>query len=243
MNDLNERLARAIRLFWEKRDQQAMKQGAATGVKDQGARSAVTGGAQMDGFVDLVRDLLCEGGIPSPTVFCKRKVELPGFYRPEKQWDLLVVIDDRLLGTVELKSHVGPSFGNNYNNRTEEAIGNAVDLRTAYREGAFKPSLDPWLGFLMLLEDAPGSRSAVEVREPHFKVLKEFREASYAIRYEIFLTKLVRERLYSAACLLLSSKDGGIRGAYAEPSEELSFRNFATSLLAHACAYMKTRGK
>jgi len=35
---------------------------------------------------------------------------------------------------IELKSRVG-SFGNNVNNRTEEAIGNAADIWRAYEEG------------------------------------------------------------------------------------------------------------
>ena len=41
--------------------------------------------------------------------------------------DLLVVTEPatRLVMAIELKSQVGASFGNNYNNRTEEAIGNA----------------------------------------------------------------------------------------------------------------------
>ena len=43
------------------------------------------------------------------------------------------VVDGRLLAVIELKSQVGPSFGNNFNNRTEEAIGSAVDFWTAYR--------------------------------------------------------------------------------------------------------------
>lgn len=42
-----------------------------------------------------------------------------------------------MIAAVELKSQVGPSFGNNCNNRTEEAIGTAHDFWTAYREGAF----------------------------------------------------------------------------------------------------------
>lgn len=242
MNDLGPRIAEAIRHFWHTRERQAKRQGSATGVRDAGARSAVTGGAQMDGFVALVHNLLAESGIPNPDVHYKRRMELPGFYRPEKQWDLLIVIDHRLIATIEFKSQVG-SFGNNYNNRTEEAIGNAVDLRTAYRDGAFTPSTDPWLGYLMLLQDAPGSRKPVGVKEPHFKVFEQFRGASYAGRYELFLTKLVRERLYNAACFLLSDQAGGSGGAYSEPSEELSFRNFAASLLAHATAYIKTRGR
>jgi hypothetical protein len=54
-----------------------------------------------------------------------------------------VVADGRLLAGVEFKSQVG-SFGNNYNNRTEEAIGSATDIWAAYREGAFKPSVHGW---------------------------------------------------------------------------------------------------
>jgi len=219
---------------------QAQKQGSATGAKDAGARSAVTGGAQMNGFISLVRDLLCESGLPKPHVHCDKFIELPGWYRPEKKWDLLIVADSKLLAGIEFKSQVG-SFGNNYNNRTEEAIGSAADLWAAYRQGAFKPSARPWLGYLMLLEDAPGSTAPVRAREPHFKVFSEFKEASYAKRYEILLTKLVRERLYDAACFLMSDASNGARGGYREPSPELSFENFITSLLAKAIAVSRTK--
>ena len=133
------------------------------------------------------------------------------------------------------------SFGNNYNNRAEESVGNAADLWAAYREGAFKPSQRPWLGYLMLLEEAPGSVRPVKVSESHYSVFEEFREASYARRYEILLTKLVRERLYDGACLLLSKRSTGIRGDYREPAPELSFQSFAASLLAHGMAFAKTR--
>lgn len=102
----------------------------------------MTGGAQMNGFIKLVRSLLCENGVPKAHVYCEKCVELPGWYRPEKKWDLLVVSDGKLLAGIEFKSQVG-SFGNNYNNRTEEAIGSAVDIWAAYREGAFKRSARP----------------------------------------------------------------------------------------------------
>src|ERR1017187_6492966 len=150
-------------------------------------------------------------------VSTEKQIELPGWYRPEKKWDLLIVEDGQFLAGIEFKSQVG-SFGNNYNNRTEEAIGSAADLWAAYREGAFKPSARPWLGYLMLLEEAPGSLSPVRARESHFKVFPEFREASYAKRYEILLTKLVRERLYDAACFLMSNAPSGANGDYREPA-------------------------
>jgi len=109
----------------------------------------------MDGFVSLVRDYLAENGLPKTHVYCESRIELPGWYRPEKKWDLLVIENGQFLAGIEFKSQVG-SFGNNYNNRTEEAIGSACDLWAAYREGAFKPSARPWLGYMMLLEDSPG---------------------------------------------------------------------------------------
>ena len=237
---LEKRLRQAIKHFWTTRETQAQKQGSKTGSRDAGARTAVTGGRQMDGFVSMVRDSLYENGLLETHVYCERKVELPGWYRPEKKWDLLIVADGQFLAGIEFKSQVG-SFGNNYNNRTEEAIGSASDIWAAYREGAFKPSARPWLGYMMLLEEAPVSIRPVKAQEPHFKVFPEFKNASYAKRYEILLTKLVRERLYDSACFLLSDAKTGPKGNYREPAIELSFENFMTSLLARAASVAKTK--
>lgn len=239
--EIDARLKEAVKRFWSTRETQAQKQGLVSGSKDTGARSAVTGGAQMNGFVDLIRELLCEGGLPKANVYCEKCVELPGWYRPEKKWDLLIVSDGRLIAGIEFKSQVG-SFGNNYNNRTEEAIGSAADIWSAYREGAFKPSARPWIGYLMLLQEAPGSIRPVRAREPHFKVFPEFKDASYAKRYEVLLTKLVRERLYDAACFLMSNAKDGPNGLYREPSAELTFQNFVESLTAKAIAVARSKG-
>lgn len=238
--DIEKRLEEAVRHFWSTRETQAQKQGVVSGSKDAGARSAVTGGAQMNGFINLVRDVLCESGLPKAHVYCEKYIEIPGWYRPEKKWDLLVVANNKLLAGIEFKSQVG-SFGNNYNNRTEEAIGSAADIWAAYREGAFKPSGRPWLGYLMLLQESPGSISPVRAREPHFKVFPEFKAASYAKRYEILLTKLVRERLYDSACFLMSNAADGLKGGYKEPAPELCFQNFIESLMAKAIAVAKSK--
>lgn len=154
---------------------------------------------------------------------------------------MLVVVDGRLLAVIEAKSQVGPSFGNNFNNRTEEAIGSAADLWTAYRDGAFSESPRPWLGYLFLLEDCRRSQTPVGVREPHFKVFEEFRGASYARRYELLCRKLVRERQYEAAAFLTSEQNAGIDGVYVEPADDLTFRTLAISLVAHASAYAAMR--
>lgn len=239
MADLDRRLRQAIIQFWTTRGSQLEKQGGVAD-KDRGDRSAVTGGKHLDGFRELIAVLLEEAGLQRATIYWRKKTELPGWYRAEKNWDLLVVADGRLVAIVEFKSQVG-SFGNNFNNRTEEALGNATDLWAAYEKGAFKPSERPWLGYLMLLEDAPGSNSPVKVKEPHFQVFPEFKDVSYAERYNQLLTKLVRTRLYDAGCFLMSSRKDGAKGQYREPNAELSFRNFVTSLLAVAIAVAKTQ--
>ena len=104
--EIHERLKVAEQQFWGTRETQAQKQGSSSGSKDAGARSAVAGGAQMNGFVNLVRDLLCNSGLPEAHIYCEKHVELPGWYRPEKKWDLLIVADGKLLAGIEFKSQV-----------------------------------------------------------------------------------------------------------------------------------------
>ena len=237
---MQDRLTKAIQYFWKARSHQHKKQGGSTGKKDAGNRSAVTGSKHLDGFIKLLTELLSGAGLPDSTIHT-RATTLPGYFRPTKNWDLLVVVDDRLLASIEFKAHIGPSFGNNFNNRVEEALGNSMDLLTAYREGKFKPSQKPWLGWLMLLEDTPKATTPVKVDEPHFGVFPEFKMTSYAKRYELFCERLMRERLYDGTCLILSDKKGGLKGKFTEPNQEFSFATFATSLTAHAIAYAKMR--
>lgn len=192
----------------------------------------------MDGFVELIAKLARCAGLPADCVFMNRKVELPGYFRPTKEWDVLGVHKEQLIFAIEAKSHVG-SFGNNFNNRTEEAMGSALDLWTAFREGALNKTITPWLGYIMLLEDSPRTNSPVAVREPHFKVLPEFDGASYSRRYELFCRKLVRERHYSAALFLTSRSNAIDSGKYSEPADDLSFDGFSASLCAHISACVR----
>lgn len=240
-DDATKRVSEAIKLFWSTREKQNKSQGVKSGQKDAGLRAAVTGGKHLDGFTDICRDLFIKGDEPEAHVYWKNKRELPGFFRAEKSWDLVVVADGHLLAVIEFKAQVGPSFGSNFNNRTEEALGNAHDLWAAYREGAFKPSARPWLGYVFILEDCEASRRPVKVNQPHYRVFEEFNGASYGKRYEILLTKLLRERLYDGACLLLTSRETGIKGKFSTPNAELSFSVFAAGLSARAIAYAKGR--
>lgn len=241
MIDLDRKVREAMTRFWRVRDKQAQRQGTRTGNRDAGFRAAVTGGQHMHGFVELCRDLLVSAGLKQSEVLVQRPLEIPGYFRPEKTWDLLVIADQQLLAVIEFKAQVGPSFGSNFNNRAEEALGNATDFWAAYREGAFKPSPKPWLGYLFVLEDCDKSRAPVRLQQSHFPCFPEFLEASYAKRYEILVTKLLRERLYDGACLLYSSKPKRGLATVSFPSEELSFRQFVSGLLGHAHAVSQLR--
>jgi hypothetical protein len=235
MQNLEAEVRKAVRHFWQTRQKQSTRQGDAKD-RDRGARGAVTGGKQMDGFVRLVRELLIAAKVPEQCIFLDKQVELPGWFRAEKKWDLVVVHQSDLLAALELKSQIGPSFGNNFNNRTEEALGSATDIWAAYREGAFKPSSRPFLGYLMLLEDSVRSSSPVKVYEPHFPVFPEFKAASYRKRYAILVEKLLRDRLYDSACFMLSNAKGVLNGDYLEPHPELTFAKFVSPLVAHVSA-------
>ncbi|MBI2433031.1 MAG: restriction endonuclease [Candidatus Hydrogenedentes bacterium] len=235
MRNLDGGIREAVRHFWLTRQQQSTRQGG-EGDADRGARGAVTGGKQMDGFIRLVRALLIDAKVPEDCIAIDRRVELPGWFRAEKKWDLVIVHNNELVAALEFKSQIGPSFGNNFNNRTEEALGSATDIWAAYREGAFRPSARPFLGYLMLLEDCPRSRSPVGVMSPHFTVFPEFKGASYQDRYAILIEKLLRERLYDGACLLLSTAEAAASGDYLEPHPELTFSKFITPLLAQVAS-------
>jgi hypothetical protein len=226
----------AVAHYWMTREAQGSKQKGA-GRLDQGARSAVTGGAQMGGFISLLTGLILEAGEKPENIFHNKKLELPGFFRPTKEWDLLVVRHEQLIIALEAKSQVGPSFGNNFNNRTEEALGSSLDLWTAFREGALNKTIKPWLGYFFLLEDCPKSNTPVKSREPHFPVLPEFRNASYAKRYELFCRKLVREKHYSASAFMKAERLSALAGEHTEPADDLSFVLFVKSMIAQIAIY------
>ena len=192
----------------------------------------------MDGFIDLFTELITQVGISVDNIFRKKAVELPGFFRPTKEWDLLVVRDQRLIAAMEAKSQVGPSFGNNFNNRTEEAMGSALDLWTAFRERAYLDSPQPFLGYFFMLEDCEASNRSVSVQQPHFKVFPEFVGASYMRRYELFCRKLVLERHYTASAFITSTNQTGLYGEFKTPANDLSVERFAKILVAHVASFL-----
>jgi hypothetical protein len=234
--DYQTRAREAIRAFWGTREAARQKQ-IKGGKADQGERAGVTAGKNMDGFLALVKEIVRRNGLENADICLKRRVlTLPGYFRPTKLWDMLVLNQKRLVAAVEFKSQVGPSFGNNFNNRAEEAIGIAVDFWTAYREGAFGETPRPFVGWLMLVEDCKQSRSPVSDSSPHYEVFPEFNGTSYSERYNILCRKLVQEQLYTAASMLLSPRTALDSGDFSELSEITNLKTFVSTLAGHVAA-------
>ena len=231
--DYDRKARDSVMAFWGNRAKARQKQIEA-GTADQGERAGVTGGKNMDGFLSLVQDLVVANGLGHAEIHHKVSLlTLPGYFRPTKLWDVLVLFEGKLIAAIELKSQVGPSFGKNFNNRTEEVIGSAHDLWTAYREKAFGEYSRPFVGWLMLVEDAPASGAPVKYRSPHFKIFQEFQGASYLKRYDILCQKLVREQLYTTAALVTSQRSAVNTGEYDSMSEMTSLRSFIAAFAGH----------
>jgi hypothetical protein len=211
--DYEQKTKNAIAHFWN--EQQA---------------GGVRAGRTMNGFTDLITELVRSNGLPSAQICLGGPtLTLPGYFRPNKRWDMLVMQNGRLIAAIEFKSQVG-AFGNNFNNRSEEAIGTAHDFWTAYREGAFGEYPPPFVGWLMLVEDAPGSRSPVNNQTPHFPVFKAFDNTSYQQRYNILCKRLIQEKLYTAATVIAAEKN---QATYSELSAITNLKNFVGAFAAH----------
>lgn len=93
MLDLDAELAQAVRHFWQVRSLQKEQQGSSSGKKDAGERGSVTGGKHADGFVHLVAAIVKDAALTDTRIHIseKRPRTLPGFYRPCKEWDLVVL--------------------------------------------------------------------------------------------------------------------------------------------------------
>ncbi len=218
----------AVHACWTERLSAAEKQAAAGLVSDVGLRSGVTSGRHLDPLAALVAKLFIEAGLPSASIHVNKRIELPGYFRAEKQWDLVVVHEGQLVAAVEFKSMLG-SYGNNLNNRAEEAIGNAHDLLQAFEEGGLGESTrPPWLGFLYVVQREGNSTRPVSTKSPHFPVDEVFEGASYIDRTIWLCRRLVQKRLYSGACVV--SSNGGDLDAIEEPAEDLTFSKFAAGI-------------
>ena len=225
------KLKKAAAFYWKTRRQQAATQ-ERHGTRDAGTRGQVTGGKQLDGFAKLVSEICIKAGFRKSEIFFNRAVPVPGYYRPQKNWDVVVLRNDKLVAAIELKSQSG-SFGNNFNNRSEEVLGVARDFWMAYKERAFGVAEAPWIGYLFFLEESPSSARSVSLAESPLPPMPVFANTSYLRRYEILCERLVLERDYTATALLVSDKD---TYSVRDGGSEVGAKRFFASLYSHLAA-------
>lgn len=198
----------AVKSFWQTRQ----KQGGALA------------GKQLDAFLALLKKKAVEAGVPSECVYLKNN-HVPGYFRASKDWDLLIVSPKgNLIAAIELKSQIG-SYGNNFNNRTEESLGSADDFWTAYRENSFKCVQSPWLGYMMVVGKDDSSLRQVKANEHHFPVRQEFKDSTYLDRYTILCQRLLLEHKYNAVALITTSDED----SYENLSDNISIESFISS--------------
>ncbi len=81
----------AIKAFWGNRER-AVERQIELGKIDQGERAGVTGGKNLDGFITLILALVKANGLAHADIHQSRAlVTLPGYFRPTKLWDLVVI--------------------------------------------------------------------------------------------------------------------------------------------------------
>ena len=233
--DYGERVIAAVADYWNARRSQA-ERSREQGVLNTGIRAEVTGGRHLDALQTLVVSVFVEAGIPAHLIDV-RKRPIAGYFRRDKSWDIVVMVADRVVGIIELKSMAGTQPGQNYNNRTDEALGQAIDVWKAVEREIIDSPLRPWLGYFMLLEDNPSFNTPVKGRRPVWKPDAVFDNSSYADRYAIFFERMVRERLLDAACLILGDKESG---EVRFPSDTLSFQALAAAIHGRCLQFMAT---
>lgn len=233
--DYSEKVAAAVASYWEVRTSQAQRS-VESGAVNTGLRAEVTGGRHLDALELLLIDVLVDAGVPASMMEVKRR-PVPGYFRRDKSWDVVVTVQGRVLVIIELKSIVGNNPGQNFNNRTDEALGQALDVWTAVERGIIDSPLRPWLGYFMLIEDneawnrISAPRTAVWPSDPIFK------DSSAADRAAIFFDRMVRERLLDAACVVLADRStGDVR----YKRESLAFQSFAAAIFGRCLQFKAT---
>jgi hypothetical protein len=215
----------ALRSIAEFRRNAAQRQQEA-GAVDAGMRSEVTSGGHLDAIAAVISETFTEAGIPSEWVFGERTgLELPGYFRAEKKWDIVVAHRKRLIAAIEFKSIWG-SYGNNINNRVEEAVGSASDIAKALRPGLLGSSA-PWLGYVFVIRDDGAIHRETRFKEPHFPVDKVFDGSTYLERFGTLCSRLVAERLYDNVWFVCVDEE---TGTYKEPNAAMTWSKFEAAI-------------
>lgn len=210
--------------YWVKTKIQQQSAAEASGSAQGGTRSAVTGGRHLAGVNRLILNELDMLGLGNITTLFDRQATVPGFYRASKDWDLLVLSDGEPVLAVEYKSMTG-SEGKNLNNRADEVIGAAQDLRQAQEHGLLAPGLKR--GYIFLMEVTPAVHRPVKVQARVGTPDPVFNGIGYMDRMAVMLERLRDDGLYDMVWAL-----GVIREpvGFMEPRPTVNWDRFKTDL-------------
>lgn len=192
----------------------------------QGNRGALTSGQHMTPIEQVIRQELMDEGLTDLEVYSGGlNMNLPGWYRPAKNWDLLAVHNDQLIAAIELKSQ-NSSPGNNFNNRVEESLGSAEDASKAVKNGLIPGVPAPAFAFAMFIT-IPDIMRPRKIPVAKFDTDPIFKDTSYLERYVIFLKRAIAERLYQTSWLVFIDTEN--MKVY-EPCEDFTYEKFITLL-------------
>lgn len=173
-------------------------------IKDRNGKGRETAvkGTALDNLANLIEKYIKSLDHSDKLVVLKgRKACVPGFFRPSKNWDIVVKqkISNRIMAAIELKS-LTRSHGNNYNNRVEECLGNAIDLQTYYKSREEKA---PFIGFLLLMNDDVDTKK----KRVHARCsIPTFHNTGYLERARILCDNLNKQKIYDSAELITYTK-------------------------------------
>lgn len=236
---MNDAVKDAVRSFWTTRN----------------GGSGVLSGKTLDPFVDIIARVVKESGLENAEIHTGVNTsQLPGFFRPHKSWDAVVINDGKLVVAVELKSQVG-SIGNNFNNRSEEVLGSGIDLRTAIEESAFGDDAAIFTGYLIIVEKSDKTLATPNIRMKFFPVMHGFlldesergstyckqkdgsfptaKGIAYLDRYDVMCKRLMMKGLYNAAAVVAAPNKDHDEGNYESVSAQTSIETFMTRLSSH----------
>ena len=222
-NEDRTRITKAVD-FWIKTKIEQKSASEAAGSAQGGTRAAVTGGKHMAGVNRLILDELGRIGLKDLTHLLDRSATVPGFYRPRKDWDLLVFSGERPVLALELKSMTG-SEGKNLNNRADEMIGAGKDLQRAKQQGLVP--LDLQCGYVFLMEVTPEVKRPVAIRTRVGKADSEFDGVGYLRRMALMCERVRDDGLYDMAWALGVVRDPV---GFEEPLESVNWDRFKSDL-------------
>jgi hypothetical protein len=203
----DEAIAEAVATFWSGRIQ-----GTQTAVHDRAFLELIAGDLTAKGYAPHVAQGISDAA-----------ARIGGYFRASKSWDIVCRDDEgRLSVAIEFKSQVD-SYGNNENNRYEEALGSGLDARARYGHAVL-------LGFVLVLCDEEATTRPTTM--VHDEIHPEFRRTSHVDRRALFARRLTGFRVnqmpfYDAAAILLVSRDGAHRHL---DDPALDLRTFADRL-------------